>query len=57
MCVGRKPHPFGNKRHTVDCGLSTIMWFAEIVEGRDCPCERGRPKFGETGKTVGTMLW
>ena len=33
MCVVRKPHPFGNERHTIDCGLSTIMWFAEIVDG------------------------
>ena len=33
--VGRKPYPFGNERHTIACGLSTIMWFAEIVEGID----------------------
>ena len=32
------------------------MWFAEIVEGRDRPHERGRTEFGEIGKTVGTML-
>ena len=31
MCVGRKPHPFGNESRTVSCGLSTIMWFLEIV--------------------------
>jgi hypothetical protein len=31
MCVGRKPHPFGNERHTICCALSTIMWHAEIV--------------------------
>ena len=40
MYVGRKPHSFGNERHTIACGLSTIMWFVEIVEGRDRPCER-----------------
>ena len=56
MCVGRKTHPFGNERHTIACGLSTIMWFAEIVEGRDLPRERGRPEFDEIGKTVKTML-
>ena len=33
MCVGRKPHPFGGERHTIACGLSKIMWFAEILEG------------------------
>ena len=56
MCVGFKPHPFGNERHAIACGLLTIIWFAEIVEGRNQPCERGRPEFGEIGKTVGTML-
>ena len=50
MCVGRKPNPFGNERHTIACGLSTIMWFEEIVEVRDHPRERGRPEFGEIGK-------
>ena len=56
MRVGRKPHPFGKERHTVTCGLSTIIWFAEIVEGRDRPCERGRPEFDEIDKTMGRML-
>ena len=56
MWVGRNPHPFGNERHTISCGLSTIMWFAEILEGRDRPPERGRPELGEIGKTVGTIL-
>ena len=32
------------------------MWFAEIVEGRDRPCEHGRPEFDEIGKTLGTIL-
>ena len=56
MCVGRKPHPFGNYSHTIDCGFSKIMWFAEIVEGRDRPRERVRSEFGEIGKTLVTML-
>ena len=56
MCVVRKPHPFGNERHTIACGLSTIIYFAEIVEGRDRPRERRRPAFSEIDKTVGTML-
>ena len=37
MCVGRKPHFFGNERHTIDCGLVKIIWFSDIVEGRDRP--------------------
>ena len=52
VCVGRKPHPFGNERHTIACGLSTIMLFTEILEGRYFPRERGRPKFDDIGKTV-----
>ena len=56
MCVGNKPHPFGNERHTIACGLLTSMWFVEIVEGRDRPCERGRPEFGVIGKIVGTII-
>ena len=57
MCVGHKPQPFGNERHTSACGLSTIMWFVQIVEGRDHPCERRRPDYGEIGNTVGKMMW
>ena len=56
MCVGHKPHPFGNEMHTIACGLSTIMWFSQIVEGRDLPCKRGRLEFDDIGKTVGKML-
>ena len=56
MCVERNPHPFGNERHTIACGLSTIVWFTDIAEGRDCPCERGRSEFDEIVKTVGKML-
>ena len=37
MCVGRKPHPFGNERHTLACGKSTIMYRVELVEGCDRP--------------------
>ena len=52
MCVGRKNHHFGNERHTISCGLLTIMWFADIVEGRDRPCEHRRPQFDEIGYHV-----
>ena len=26
MCVGRKPYPLGNERHTICCALTTILW-------------------------------
>ena len=25
MCVGRKPQPFGNERHTICCALTSIL--------------------------------
>ena len=56
MFVRHKPHPFGNDRHTIDCELSTIIWFAEIVGGRGQPRERRRPEFDDIGKTLGKML-
>ena len=56
MCVGRKPHHFGNERNTIACGLSRVMIFVEIVEGRDLPHERGNAEFDESGNTLGKML-
>jgi hypothetical protein len=57
MCVGRKPHPFGNKRHTICCALTSILWRAQIVEGKDHPHQLGpRKEHAELGKAVGLML-
>ena len=39
--------PLVCERHNIACGFSKIVWFAEIVEGRDRPCEIGRPEFDE----------
>ena len=61
MCVPRKPHPFGNEYHTIcdgefDLGCS-ILWHAEIQEGKDRPVQLGPKKFNNAGgKTVGLML-
>ena len=34
-----------------------ILFFVELVEGRDCPQELGEPKFNNKGgKTIGLML-
>ena len=41
MCVGRKPHPFGNGRHMICCGLTSILCIEEIVEGKYFPSQRG----------------
>jgi hypothetical protein len=56
MCVGRKPHPFGNERHTICCALTSILWRAQIVEGKDRPTQLGAKEHAGLGKTVGLML-
>ena len=42
MCIGRKPRPFGNERNTIFCGLTYIIWIAQIVEGKDRPEHLGQ---------------
>ena len=56
MYVGRKPHPFGNERHTICCGVTSILWRAQIVEGKDRPPQLGPKEGAELGATVGLML-
>ena len=47
MCVPRKPHPFGNKYHSIDDGApekglegKPIMWRVKIKEGKIIPRSR-----------------
>ena len=56
MCVDRKPHPFGNERHTICCGLTSIIWRSQLVEGKYRPSQIGAKQHQELGKTVGLML-
>ncbi|KAG7361811.1 transposase IS4 [Nitzschia inconspicua] len=46
----------GNEYHSVCCGLSTIMWQIDLVEGKDAPRERLIPTNSVAGKTVGLLL-
>ena len=39
MCAGQKPHTFGNERHTICCGLTSIFWSAQIFKGMDRPAQ------------------
>jgi Transposase IS4 len=55
MCVPRKPWPFGNEYHSICCALSGIMYFIELVEGKDEPRERPKKAYSELGKTVGML--
>ena len=55
MYVPRKPWPFGNEYHTIACCLSGILWFVELVEGKDQPPEIPK-EHDNNGKTVGLLL-
>ena len=37
MNVKRKPHPFGNEYHTIACCLTHLIFYVELVEGKDRP--------------------
>ena len=56
MFVPCKPHTTGNVYHYMYCGLSEIIFFIEMVEGKDTLRERGQPKFHVNGKTGGLLL-
>ena len=56
MCVGRKLHPFGNERHKISCALTSILFRALIVKGKDRPKELEK-KYSEIGRRVRLMLW
>ena len=47
MCIGPKTHPFGNERHTVCCGLMSILWRDYIVEGKCRPQKIGQKEYNE----------
>ena len=42
MCVGRKPHLFGNERHNICFALTPIFCRYKIVEGKDIPQQIGK---------------
>jgi roadblock/LC7 domain-containing protein len=57
MVVPRKPHPLGNKYHSICCGQTGIMYGIELVEGKDRPPQLGPKMYVEKGETVGLLLW
>ena len=50
MFVGSKPHTFSNSRHTVCCGLNSILWRSHIVEVKDRPQQLRKKEYKELGK-------
>ena len=49
-----KPHPFGNEYHTIADGLTNILFWVEIVQGKDAP--NFPVEFNKKGKIVGLLL-
>ena len=57
MAVGRKPRPFGNEYHTMACAQSHILFWMEMVEGKDRPPQLGPLQHVEAhGKLCGLVL-
>ena len=56
MCVGRKPHLLGNKHRMIYCGLTLILWRANIVEGKDRLAQMGPMLHSYIGRLVGLMI-
>ena len=57
----RKPWPFGNEYHTIACVQSSIIFYVEMVEGKDQPNDLGPLKYNKLDgmpeqKTVGLLL-
>ena len=53
----RKPWDCGNEYHTIGCGQTAIIFFLELVEGKDRPRQKPRPLYEDRGgKTVGLLL-
>jgi hypothetical protein len=57
MAVGRKPSPFGNEYHTMACAVLHVIFWIEIVEGKDRPPHLGPLLHVEAhGKLCGLVL-
>jgi hypothetical protein len=56
MFVPRKPHPFGNKYHSICCAEMMIMYAIKLVEGLDTPPQIPGDPNERLGKTVGLLL-
>ena len=47
MLVGRKYHLFGTKRHTICCGLTSILLILQMSEDRYPPHKFGQKELSE----------
>ena len=51
----RKPWPFGNEYHAIACGESGILFFMEMVEGKDKSSHLPQ-EHADLGSAIGLML-
>ena len=52
-----KPWKTGNEYYTIACGLSSIIFHVEMVEGKGRPNELGPPKYEDHGgKKIDLLL-
>ena len=56
MYVGCKPHPFGNKRYMICCGLMSILWRYQITEGKYRFQQLGQKEYNKLRKALSLML-
>ena len=56
MFVPQKPWPFGNEYHTICCGLSSILFSLELVEGKDALHQTPPKVYDVFGKTIGLLM-
>ena len=56
MFVPRKLHLFGNKYHTIVCAKYKVIYYVNIVKGKDRPRVMGEKEFEEKGVTDGLVV-
>ena len=56
MFVPHKPHPFGNKYHTIARDKAKVIYIVDIVEGTDKPRVMGKKEFDKKGETAGLTV-
>ena len=46
---GANLNPIGIERHTIFCGLTSILWIAQIAEGKYRPQQFGQKEYSNLG--------
>ena len=57
MFVVQKPYPFGNERHTICCGINSILCKAHIFEGKERLAQLGPKLHSQLVRKVGLVIW